>query len=55
MEVLTSIEMFGLKGVDHAGDLTPLQRRFVHHAYWKREEIKTPDFEDSGGHTRHHH
>ena len=37
--------MFGLRGVDHAGDLTPLQLSFIHAAWWKRQELMTPEFE----------
>lgn len=45
MSLLIGIEMFGLKGVSHAGDLTNLQLRFLSAAYWRREELRTPEIE----------
>lgn len=46
MAYLTAIEMFGLPGVSNATDLTSLQLRFLHSAYWLREELRTPEFDE---------
>lgn len=46
LSLLTAIEWFGLPGVRHAGDLTPLQRDFIHYCWWHRQELLTPKFEE---------
>jgi len=38
-----AVRMFGLPGVDHAGDLTDLQLRFIHTAWVERQEMLAPD------------
>lgn len=45
MAYLTAIEHFGLRGVNHAGDLTPMQLQFLHESWWLREQKRTPEFE----------